>query len=244
MTDTAALSPTGSRRGPFADRSKVAISGNARGEEAFVHAERHSRRVRALKFVLPVLGVAIAAGFTGYSYLTTPPKVSVDVTGSALRDGKLVMANPKLDGFTKDNLPYSMTATRAIQDMSNMGLISLEQIDATFPISEKNSATVDAPSGVYDRDKNTLDLTDEMTVTTTDGMVARLQSAFLDIGKGVLTTTDPVDIRTAGSHIAADTMTLSEGGKVMVFEKHVRVRVDRERMAAANKGDEGTDVQN
>lgn len=244
MTKPAAPPLTGLRRDPSAGRSKLAISGSTRVENDFVNAQRHSRRVRALKIVLPVIGVVIAAGFTGYSYLITPPKVSVDVTGTAIKDGKLVMANPRLDGFTKENLPYSMTAIRAIQDMKDGGVIALEQIDATFPVNEKNSATVDAPSGLYDREKNTLDITDEMTVTTTDGMVAQFKSAFLDIGKGVLKTTEPVDIRTAGSHISADSMTLSEGGKVMVFENRVRMQIDRESMMAAKGGDEGTDVQN
>lgn len=244
MTETAAPPPSGPRRGNSAGRSKLTISGHSRDLGDFVTAQRHSRRVRMLKIVLPLLGIAIAAGFAGYSYLITPPKVSVDVAGTALKDGKLVMANPRLDGFTKENLPYSLSAMRAIQEIGNASVISLEQIDANFPVSQTNSATVDAPAGIYDREKNTLDITGEMTVTTTDGMVARLKSAFFDINKGVLTTGQPVDIRTAGSHIAADSMTLSEGGKVMVFQDRVRVTVDRGKMMAARKGDEGTDVHN
>ena len=45
------------------------------------------------------------------------------------------MANPKLDGFTKENLPYSMTATRALQDFDKNGIIDLEGIDARLPVS-------------------------------------------------------------------------------------------------------------
>jgi lipopolysaccharide export system protein LptC len=243
MTNTAAPRSTSTRRtstGP----SEIGISGNSRGEDAFVNAERHSRRVRALKLALPVLGGAIAVGFTGYSYLVTPPSISVDVAGAAIRDGKLVMANPKLDGFTKDKLPYSMSAMRAIQDMADTEVIALEQIDATFPVSETNSAKVNAPSGVYNQAKDTLDITSQLTITTSDGMVARFKSAFLDVATGRLTSSEPVDIRTIGSHITADSMMLSEGGKVIVFEDRVRVQIDREKLTTAQRGNEGADVHN
>lgn len=198
----------------------------AREAGDFVSAKRHSRRVRALKYALPVLGLMMAAGFAGFSYLASPPDVSVDVAGSTVRDGKLVMASPKLDGFTKENLPYSMSAVRAIQDLEQTGVIALEQISAKLPVDETNFAMITAPAGTYDREKNTLDITSEMVVTTTDGMVVRMESAFVDMGKGTLTTSEPVDIRLEGSHVAADTMSISEGGKVLVFESRVRVEID------------------
>lgn len=242
MTSTAASGLTGTRRGPSAGRSDAAFSGSTRDAGDFLHAERYSRRVRALKFTLPLVGVAIAAGFAGFFYLAKPAQVSVDVAGSAVRDGKLVMANPKLDGFTKENLPYSMTAVRAIQDLQQTGVILLEQIDAKLPVDDENFAVITAPEGTYDRDKNTLDITSEMKVTTTDGMVVVLQSAFLDMGTGMLTTDEPVDIQLDGSRIGADKMTVSEGGKVLVFEDRVRVQIDSRKLNTAQAG--GTDAGN
>ena len=73
--------------------------------KAFVRAERHSRRVRWLKVLLPGLAVAGIVGFVGWSYLSVPSVEGVAVQGAAVSDGKMVMANPKLDGFTKENLP-------------------------------------------------------------------------------------------------------------------------------------------
>ena len=46
---------------------------------------------------------------------------------------------------------------------------------------------IGAERGVYDREKNTLDIPSAITVKTTDGMTVMLQSAFLEIGKGNLT---------------------------------------------------------
>ena len=164
---------------------------NRASREAFARAQRHSRTVRVLKIALPLLAVIMAAVFVGYSYLMTPASVAVEADGSAISDGKLVMANPKLDGFTKDNRPYSMTAMRAIQDFQNEGIVHLEGISAKLPIDAENWATIDAESGVYDRDKNTLEMNSEVTVTTADGMTAKLKSASLDIGGGGMKTEIP-----------------------------------------------------
>jgi lipopolysaccharide export system protein LptC len=210
---------------------------------AFGRAQRHSRRVRVLKFTLPVLAVAIAVAFPVYSYLVTPTAVPVTADGSAFSNGKLVMANPKLEGVTKNNLPYSMTALRAIQDPKNENVIELEGIDAKLPIDARNSARIDASHGVYNREANTLDLDREVNVKTTDGMVVKLKSAFLDIGKGNMKTYNPVEISRPDSRITADSMTVEDHGKVLIFENHVRMNIDPAKAKAANRKESGDGVQ-
>ena len=216
-------------------RKGVGAAAAGAPREAFVRAQRHSRTVRLLKGALPLLGAAMAAVFFGYSYLMTPTAVAVKTDGSAISDGKLVMANPKLDGFTKDNRPYSMTAQRAIQDFQNEGVVELEGISAKLPIDLENWATIGAESGVYNRDKNVLDINSELTVTTSDGMTAKLKSASLDIGGGGMKTDDPVDIRMDGATITSDTMAIRENGKVLIFEKRVRMDIDPQRLKAAQQ---------
>ncbi|TGT04404.1 LPS export ABC transporter periplasmic protein LptC, partial [Mesorhizobium sp. M8A.F.Ca.ET.213.01.1.1] len=103
--------------------------------DAFDRAQRHSRRVRVLKFAVPLLAAGIAIAFPVYSYLAAPVSISVQAEGSAFADGKLVMANPKLNGFTKQKLPYSLTALRAIQDVGKQGIIDLEGINAKLPLT-------------------------------------------------------------------------------------------------------------
>lgn len=214
----------------------------SRERSAFEHAQRHSYRVRFLKSALPVIAILMAIGFVGYSYVLTPSSVAVVTDGSAYSDGKLVMANPKLDGFTKDNRPYKMTASRAIQDLKNEGVVLLEGIAARLPIDKDNWAEVDAPHGVYDRDNNTLDIPGDMTITTADGMVAKLQSAFLDMGKGGMKTDDPIDIQAKGTTITSDSMSILENGKVLVFEKRVRMNIDPTRFKTEQNASGGQNV--
>ncbi|MHA6644822.1 LPS export ABC transporter periplasmic protein LptC [Mesorhizobium sp. A623] len=200
---------------------------------AFGRAQRHSRRVRLFKIVLPLIAVIIAIGFPVYSYMVAPPPIQVKADASAFSDGKLVMANPKLEGLTKDNLTYSLNALRAIQSAGEESLVELEKIDAKLPVSADNIVTVGAAHGIYNRDNNTLDLDTEITVSTTDGIVAQLRSAFLDMAKGTMKTTQPVDISRPGSRITADGMTVKENGKVVIFEKRVRLNIDPATQKAA-----------
>lgn len=203
--------------------------------EAFRRARRHSRLVGALKVALPLAAVLIALAFAAYSFVLTPGQVSIDIAGTSYSDGKLTMAHPKLDGFTRDNRPYSMTAARAVQEIGNTDSIELQEITASLPVDDENWATVKAERGIYDRRKNTLDIAGDMTVTTADGMTARLRSARVDIATGSLATSEPVDITMQGSHIDADTMRVEERGKVLVFETRVRVTVTPERKSGEGK---------
>ena len=198
---------------------------NAAREAAFRRAQKHSRKVQFLKFVLPLAAIVIAGSFAAYSYLSVPGSASFDISESAYADGRLVMANPKLDGYTKESRPYSMTATRALQHLDRNGIVDLEGIDARLPVSATEFATIGAERGVYDREKNTLDIPSAITVSTTDGMTAVLQSAYLEIGPGNLRTRDPVDITMNGAQIVADAMSILENGKVLIFERRVKMNL-------------------
>jgi lipopolysaccharide export system protein LptC len=211
-------------------------------QAAFRRAMNHSRRVRVLKLALPAAALAIAAGFIGYSYISVPGSVSFDVSESAYANGKLVMANPQLDGYTKENRPYSMSATRALQHTDNTSVVELEGIDAKVPVGAEKIAMIGAEHGVYNREKNTLNIPTAITVKTNDGTSVLLKSAYLDMLKGLLRTKEPVSITMAGVHLEANSMHVLENGHVLVFDKNVKMRLDPSRFGG-EKGDrhEGTE---
>ena len=128
-----------------------------------------------LKFALPSIGVILAVGFAAFSLMSTPPSGPIAKQTAEVAEGELVMANPKLEGFTKDGQRYSMNAGRAVQDFEQQGVVTLHGIDANMPIDKGKWARVQTESGVFDRNENTLDVTTDITVTTSDGMVANLQ---------------------------------------------------------------------
>lgn len=186
-------------------------------------ARRHSALVRTLKLLLPVAAVLIALCFFAYSYIFTPAQISVDLFNTGFKDGKLIMADPKLEGFTRDNRPYRVHAAKAIQSVADTNLVELKDISGRLPISDGNWADVTADDGFYNRDKNTLDIKSNMIVTTTTGVTAKLKSAFVEMKSGTMKTADPVDITMNTSHITADSMKIEDRGRVLVFNQNVKL---------------------
>lgn len=215
-------------------------SESVRSREAdFQRAQAHSSKVRVLKWVLPVLGGGIALVFGAHTFLSRVPELSYDIASVAYADGKLVMANPQLKGLTEDDRPYSMTAARAIQDPAKQNVVELEGIDAMLPIDAEHSAAIKAERGVYDSSANTLVVTTPMTVNSTNGMIAKLNSAHLNIDARTLRTEEPVEIIQNGNKITADTLSIVESGKVFIFEKRVRLNITPQpRQQDARLGDE------
>ncbi|MEZ5810645.1 MAG: LPS export ABC transporter periplasmic protein LptC [Rhizobiaceae bacterium] len=209
-----------------------------RSDEIFDRARKHSRRVGLLKVGLPAGTLLLVVMFAGWAWLATPEGFTANVTGSAISDGKLVMANPKLNGFTKDDLPYTMTADRAVQDLSNPSIITLENIAARLPLEEKNWADIDAETGVFDNEKNTLDVTSPMNIRTTSGLLAELKSAFVDMNSGGITSKEPVRVSMDGSTLVADRMSVVDRGSIIVFENRVRMTVLPDRMKSADRKQE------
>jgi lipopolysaccharide export system protein LptC len=208
--------------------------------EAFRRAQRHSRRVRLLKILLPVSAVAVAGAFISASWLDEAAEAPVEATSAAFSEGKLVMANPKLEGMTSANLPYTMTAGRAVQDSLASGLYQLDDIDAKLPIGGGVWATVDASGAVFDRDKNTIEFKTGLALTTTDGLAAQFKSAIIDVGNGGLTTSEPVDIQLAsGMRVSSESMTVLENGKILIFENRVRLQMKPPEMGAASNASGG-----
>ena len=121
----------------------------------------------------------------------------------------------------------------ATKDKIKQGIIDLEGIDAKLPVASDNIVAVNAAHGIYDRDANTMDLTSDVTVTTTDGLAAKFKSVFLDMGKGSMKTDSPVDVSRGGSRISADSMSVEDNGKLVVFENRVRVNIDPAGLKAA-----------
>ncbi|MGQ5717242.1 LPS export ABC transporter periplasmic protein LptC [Pseudochrobactrum asaccharolyticum] len=188
--------------------------------------------MRVLKTALPVIALGVGAVFSWFTFLAAPAstvKVELDPSES----GKLVMTGPQLKGYTNDKRPFSMIAERAVQDAKQNGVVALEGIKAQLPVGDKESAEIDAISGVYDSNKGRLQFNDAFTVKTTDGMEAKLGSALVIMSKGEMATNKPVDIRTENAHIRANKMRIKEGGKVMVFENDVHLTIQPVEEAAA-----------
>jgi lipopolysaccharide export system protein LptC len=204
----------------------VLIDSGASSGDAYASAARHSARVRRLKIILPLAAGAIALIFMAVSFVRAFLPEQLQLETATIENGKIVMQNPAISGRNKQDISYSMKAQRALQDIANPDLITLEKIHAEMPVNDTLIATVDATSGIYDRGANTLDMNAPFTISMNNGVNADFQSAYLDINVGEMETKQPIAISMNGGSIIAQTLRMTDKGRIVIFEGMVRVNVE------------------
>ena len=197
--------------------------GRERDVSDFNKAAIHSTRVGLLKYLLPIIGGLIIALIV--AALVMRPKLPANITigSSGIEDGKLVMNNPKLDGFDPKNRPYWVEAVRAIQSIENPTLVNLDQITAKLPMEDGLWANIRAGNGTFDVTEKKLELGGGVSVVTTDGMKLILKDAYLDIKAGSMNTYRPIKFFSDKATISSQSLEVFDNGDRMIFQTDVRL---------------------
>jgi lipopolysaccharide export system protein LptC len=196
----------------------------ARGEEDFARARKHSRLVRSLRILLPAIAIVAVVGFL---YAARSAIFGVDflfsLKGLDLNTKSLTIDHPHVAGFKGTDQAYEVQAKNAVQDLSNPKVVTLHEIDANFGLGEDGTAKVIAKTGVYDGGKDSLHLSDGITVTTSTGYVVTLMDAAVDLHSGTLETDNPVHITGRFGSARGNHLAVTDRGKRIVLDKGVSV---------------------
>jgi lipopolysaccharide export system protein LptC len=201
--------------------------GRADAERVFRAAMRHSRHVRFLRVAVPAaVAISLLGGIAG-TLLLKPLRMlsgaSVDVGSLVVSGSKLMMQQPKLAGFTRDNRRYDMVAQAAAQDLTKPDLVELHGIRATMEMRDGVVFETVAKGGLYNAKIEQLTLSRDIVVTSTSGYQAFLNEAVLDVRAGKIVSDKPVEVKTASWTINANRMEVAESGDLMRFERGVSV---------------------
>jgi lipopolysaccharide export system protein LptC len=225
QTDGSVATAPAAAPSPVAPQKVAPKFANQRSEQDFQAARAHSSRVSKLKKLLPLTALLLVFGFGASAMVSFVPNVEVEVSGSSLEDGKLVMKEPKMAGFDKNNRAYDVKASRAIQDLKTPGMIVLESIDALVPMDEKNMADVTADNGVYNSDTEKLVLRDNVLIKGARGMDIKLEEANIDMKTGTMQSSKPVFVTSQDTDLSADSVTVEDNGARIVFKNRVRMTI-------------------
>jgi lipopolysaccharide export system protein LptC len=196
--------------------------------EKFAFARRHSSRVRFMRKAIP-LGVMIAVSALLAIWLFDPFRKIVP--GFSIADYKLsatevTMDRPHLTGFKKDNRPYDLVARAATQDIHTPQIVNLVDMDAHLAMEGDQKATLSAKHGIYDTQNETMDVKTDVRVKTTSGYDIKLDSAKMTFKTGDISSTDPVEVKTATGNVNANALQVVGNGKRLTFIGKVRSRMD------------------
>jgi lipopolysaccharide export system protein LptC len=194
--------------------------------ELYARAQRHSGTVRRLKLLLPILAVVISLSFVAVSWIRTMFPENLSISGARIENGRVVMEKPAISGRNEDGISYFMNARRALQAIINPSDIELEDIDAAVPVRGDLVARIKASGAKYDRDSDRLDMTAPFEVLMSSGLRASFQSAHLDVRKGLMYSDDRVSITSKGATLVANSLKITDKGRIMNFSGKVRLEVE------------------
>lgn len=194
------------------------------GRGAYSAARRHSRMVRALKFVLPALALLGFAVFWGTAnFIPSEYADAVSISGIDIESNSVVMQEPHISGFEGTRRAYDVRAANAVQSLSDPKVITFNEIDATLGMAESGTASVTAPVGIYDGNHNTLRFNEGVQIATSQGHQARLTGAFIDLDAGSLTTDEPLEFTSDIAALRANAVSVEKNGKRVVFSGGISI---------------------
>jgi lipopolysaccharide export system protein LptC len=202
-------------------------AGRSDQARAFRAATRHSRNVRILRVAIPsAIAIAVLAGVAATTLLNPLRQLSklpVDIGSVVVSGTKIMMQQPRIAGFTKDNRRYDLTAQAAGQDLTKPDLVELQGIHATMETQEGGHFQTTARSGLYNTKTEQLTLNDNIIVTSDSGYRAMLSEAVLDVRAGNIVSDKAVEVTTSTMSINGNRLEVVQGGDIMRFDRGVTV---------------------
>jgi lipopolysaccharide export system protein LptC len=187
----------------------------------FRRARRHSRRVRLLRVLVPIL---IAAGLlvSGLVVWLNPMRMlselPVNINGLSVSGTMMTMTRPRLPGFTRDGRRYELTANSASQDLTNTDVVNLDEPRAFLEMTDQTKIDISAKSGVFDRKAGMLTLRDNIVLTSSDGQQMLLNDAVVDMRAGSVITEKPVEVRLQQGTIKSNRFEVLQSGDIIRFD--------------------------
>jgi len=200
-------------------------------EVRFAIAERHSRIVRALRIAVPaavilsMAAIILVSIFNPFRMLL--PKLPLEMGNLVVSGTKITMESPHLSGYSPDRRPYEVWAKTATQDVTAPDRVELKTLRAKVLMEDQSTVTLDALNGLMDTRQQLLDLHKDIYLQTTAGYEAWMSQAFVDMGKGTVTSDEHVDVKWAGGTLSADKLKITGGGEVVRFDGNVVMNIDR-----------------
>jgi len=207
------------------------LTGGRRDKTRAIRAAmRHSRMVRFTRVAIPIV-LVLSAGSVGLYRWLDPmrvfAKLPVAGDGVVLSGTKIVMQQPRLNGFTKDERPYTLIARTAAKDLANPDVLELQEVEATMMMQDRRNVVVTARDGLYNQKADTVRLQHNVLVTTPD-YKASLDEALIYTKAGRVVSEHPVVVNMLQGTINGNRLEILESGAVIRFERGVTMMIDRE----------------
>jgi lipopolysaccharide export system protein LptC len=202
----------------------------------------HTRLVRLLRIIFPAGVAALLSALLFWPesrHSQREPAVltiASDTLPNLAAADSPHMVNPRLVSVGDDHKPLYIRAKSAIQPDGPQGRIVLVDPEAQLILENGNTATVVAGSAVFTPSQpQDIQLLDGVTFRDTGGNSLSSRNLTIDTGKQLAFSRDPVKARFPSGSIAADGITISDGGASIRFQGRTTSQVSKPAAASETR---------
>lgn len=207
---------------------------------------RRARLIRALKFGLPALALAVFASLFVFNSARFSDQISFEGVDLSALDEGLKLVEPRFEGATNRGEPFTVSAEWALPDGPRPERVELNSVSGEINLVDGRVVTLSATAGVLEPKANILTLTDGVRFASSDGYEITASTARFDGDAEELTARGDVVAEGALGRIRADRMRAErrvpvgadgaadetgEKSAYIWFENRVRVRIEEPDMA-------------
>lgn len=180
----------------------------------FERADRHSRRVRFLRWALPAV---IVIGVAGYLLTTAIPSLDlpIDFESVVVSGEGVAIEQPELSGHQESGEFYSLSAARAIQRSGTPNQLALEDVEAVYELPSGTSAQFSAPEGEYNSRTTVMSLSGGVSMAMGDGVNLRLQEVTVDIPNNLIVSPVAFELEAGNLLIAGNRLEITADGLIV-----------------------------
>lgn len=149
----------------------------------------HTKFIRSMRIILPLIALSIVAVMFTWNTLqendiAPPPPADGQPTP---RIGKNELISPRFESLDEKNQPYTITATRAVQDTDDE-LLLLDEPMADITLKSGTWLAINARQGAYRQQSQRLLLKDNVTMYHDAGYSVKTQELDVDLKDGTAQT--------------------------------------------------------
>jgi lipopolysaccharide export system protein LptC len=189
----------------------------------------HRRKVSAFKIISSLGVISIIAilyiKFEPHKLTHTSASINSMPVNSGISSKKnyeIILQSPIFEGVNKDLEPYKITAYSAIKTSTNK--YKLNQVNARYPIDNKNYLSITAKYGTIWEDDQLVKLRDKVQLFY-DDLLFNSDNIVINLLKKEVTSDVAMGLIYKNSKITADSFTSQDNNNIVVFKGNVRTKI-------------------
>jgi len=181
----------------------------------------YSRFIKRVKFALPLMAlllIALLFGWNSFEGNKIIPINEQDVQPKIKQEiGKNELINPKFESIDAKGQPFRLTADKAVQENKGESDMFLDNPSGIIDLNSGENFSVKSNSGIYRQLEETLDLSDNVILSHSQGYDLYTDVLHVDMAANKAWSKHPVRVTGPEGNIQAQGIQASAQSETVIF---------------------------